>query len=182
MLLFRFNKICFEFGPFFFIDFKALNVAVYLSVFTFLCLCDFIVFFILKLPSGLHCLWMYIICGNLLLLSLCVPILSQKVCDPDDVKCLLKHDSRDVSLISTRPASNATLPCNAFKAGNVLKAEWWFGRRSKLVGVWMNTDQHANFEHYKVNVNSSLSIFDVNRDLVEEWVFNDCFKVLVLKF
>lgn len=112
---------------------------------------------------------MCIIYGPLLFLSLLfTSTLSNEICDPDDLQCLLKNDPRDVIAVSERPYTNATLPCNAFLRGNVLKAQWWVGRRSKLAGEWTITDKHANYKQYAVNSNSSLTVFNVNRTLVEE--------------
>lgn len=112
---------------------------------------------------------MSIIYGTLLFLSfISTSALSNEICDPDDLECLLRHDPRDVIVVSERPYSNATLPCNVFSDGNVFKVEWWVGRRSKLAGEWINGDRHANFKHYSVDSNSSLLVFSINRTLVEE--------------
>jgi hypothetical protein len=111
---------------------------------------------------------MYKLLGAFLLLSICVS--AHNYCDPDDVHCLLKHDKRNISLVSVRPELNASLPCRAFTQEthkSVEKVEWWFGRRSKLIGTWSN-DGDLNSERYSFGANSSLLAINVDHELVEE--------------
>ncbi|KAI6176702.1 Leucine Rich Repeat family protein [Aphelenchoides bicaudatus] len=111
-----------------------------------------------------------VVLGALFFLSACFSVHSYGVCDPDDIKCLLKHDKRNVSLVSVHPEQNATLPCRAFLPYSISKVEWWFGRRSKLLGTWTNDgDFKLNYDRYEFAANASLLAIGVDRHLVEEY-------------
>ena len=108
----------------------------------------------------------------LLLFLRAAPAAAADQCDPDDVDCLLKHDTRSIRLLRVRPEANASLVCGSGASTSMqttTKLEWWTARRKKQLAVWTPSNISALEEpRFHVDANGTLLVQNVNQALVEE--------------